>query len=78
MVPTSTTFKNRYSNHKASFSNKLKRHNTESSNYIWELKDTNKDYNYNWKYSAELKQNQKTIKIVNFIYVAQKSTRLKN
>ena len=33
---TSSTFKNRYSNHKASFN----RHNTELSNYIWKLKET--------------------------------------
>ena len=40
---TSTTFKNKYSNHKASFNKKSKRHNTELSNYIWELIDANKD-----------------------------------
>ena len=45
---TTTTFKNRYSNHKASFNNKLKRHNTELSNYTWELKDANKDCNSKW------------------------------
>ena len=42
---TTTTFKNRYNNHKASFNNKLERHNTELSNYIWELKETNTNYN---------------------------------
>ena len=49
MGSTSTTFKNRYSNHKISFTNKLKRHNTELSNYIWELKDAYKDYNLKWE-----------------------------
>ena len=34
----STKFKNRYINHKASFNNKLKRYNTELSNYIWGVK----------------------------------------
>ena len=42
---TSTTFKNIYSNHKASFNIILKRLNTELSNYIRELKDANKYYN---------------------------------
>ena len=45
----STTFKNRYSNHKASFNNNFKRHNTELSNYIWELKNANKHYNLKWE-----------------------------
>ena len=50
MGSTNTTFKNRYhSNHKTSFNNKLKRHNTKLSNYTWELKDANKDYNLKWE-----------------------------
>ena len=46
---TSTAVKKRYSNHKASFNNKMKRHNTKISNYIWELKDANKDCNLKWE-----------------------------
>ena len=45
MDSTGKTFKIRNSNYKVSFNNKLKRHNTELSNYIWKLKDANKDYN---------------------------------
>jgi len=44
MGSTSTTFKNRYISHKTTFNFRLKRHNTELSNYIWGLKDANKDY----------------------------------
>ena len=65
---TSTTFKKRYKRHKASFNNKLNRHNTELSIYIWELKETILNYNLKEKYYAELKQNQKTTK--HAIYVA--------
>ena len=35
---TENSFKTRYSNHKPSFSNADKRHNTELSKYIWYLK----------------------------------------
>ena len=65
---TSTTLKNIYNNHKASFNNKLKRHNTELSNYIWELKETNTKYNLKWEILFRTKQNQKTTK--HAIYVA--------
>ena len=41
---------------------------TELSNYIWELKDANKDYNLKWETICKLKQNRKTTK--HAIYVA--------
>ena len=59
---TSTTFKNRYNNHKASFNNKLKRHNTELSNYIWELKETNTNYNLRWEILCKTKTKPKNNK----------------
>ena len=65
---TSTTFEKRYSNYKASFNNKLKRHNTKLSNYIRELKETNTKYNLKWEILFRTKQNQKTTK--HAIYVA--------
>ena len=70
MGSTSTTFKNRYSYHKATFHNKLKGHNTVLSNFLCELKDVNKDYNLKWGIlcSTELNQNRKTTK--HAIYVA--------
>ena len=68
MGSTSTTFINRYSNHKAIFNNKLKIHNTELLNYIWELKEANIDYNLKSETLCRTKQNWKTTKHV--IYVA--------
>ena len=46
---TSTTFKTRYTGHKASFTNPQKRNSTELSKYIWTLKDTNTPYQLKWK-----------------------------
>ena len=46
---TENTFKTRYGNHKASFSNRNKRHSTELSNYIWQLKDNKESYEIKWK-----------------------------
>ena len=36
---TETTFKTRYNNHKASFTNPTKRNATELSKHIWDLKN---------------------------------------
>ena len=36
----------------------IKRHNTELSNYIWELKYANKDYNLNWETKTKPKNNK--------------------
>ena len=46
---TSTEFKTRYRNHKASFNDRNKRNSTELSKYIWELKDRNEEYGIKWK-----------------------------
>ena len=45
----STTFKQRYANHKTSIEHKHKRHSTELSNYIWKLKEQNIPYVLKWK-----------------------------
>ena len=41
-------FKERYSNHTASFRNKSKEKSTQLSKYIWELKDNNFQHNLKW------------------------------
>ena len=50
---TSTTFKERFGNHKTSFTHSTKRTETTLSQYIWELKDENKDFNLTWKIVAK-------------------------
>ena len=45
---TSTTFKSRFSNHKASFLDRKKKNSTELSNYIWKLKDNRTPYEISW------------------------------
>ena len=44
-----TTFKDRLYNHRTSFNNVSKRHQTELSNYIWELKEKNIPFKISWK-----------------------------
>jgi hypothetical protein len=44
-----TTFKARYANHKASFTDKNKRHSTEISKYVWKQKDNKTPYTISWK-----------------------------
>lgn len=46
---TENTFKTRYNNHTASFRNPNKKHSTELSKLIWELKDKGTNYNITWK-----------------------------
>jgi len=46
---TSTQFKTRYNNHKASFKHWNKRSATELSKYIWELKERNINYTIDWR-----------------------------
>ena len=46
---TENSFKTRYTNHKSSFNNQHKRHSTELSKYIWELKDKGISYSIAWK-----------------------------
>ena len=76
MGSTSTTYKSRYRNHKESFNNKLKRHGTELSNYIWELKDANKIYNLKWEMLCRTKTKPKNNKTCNLCNL--KNTKIKN
>lgn len=46
---TATSFKTRYSNHKASFTHRTKQFSTELSKHIWKLKDQEIDYTIDWK-----------------------------
>ena len=46
---TKNSFKKKYTNHKASFSHPNKRHSTELSKHVWNLKDNNIDYTITWK-----------------------------
>ena len=46
---TSTTFKTRFATHKSSFANKEKRHQTELSKHIWDLKDEGTPYTIKWR-----------------------------
>ena len=46
---TENSFKTRFTNHKASFTNPSKRLNTELSKHIWQLKDTKTDFRISWK-----------------------------
>ena len=45
---TSTTFKERFRNHKKSIANPLYATNTALSKYVWSLKEKNKEYNIKW------------------------------
>ena len=65
-ITTSTTFKDNCRNHKASFNNKQKRYSTELSNYLWQLKDKDKNYTLNWEILCRTKtkpNNNKTCKL---------------
>ena len=46
---TETPFKERYRNHKCSFTNDQHKNNTELSKYVWVLKNENKTPTINWK-----------------------------
>jgi hypothetical protein len=46
---TATTFKTRYTSHKATFRDRGKRNNTELSKHIWDLKESDTTYNIKWK-----------------------------
>ena len=52
---TENTFKTRYTGHKASFRNESKKHETTLSQYIWTLKNSNTQYDVNWKIIAKCK-----------------------
>ena len=57
---TSNTFKTRFTNHKNSFKYRKKKHSTELSNYIWQLKDNNVDFNIKWKILKQAKSYNNT------------------
>ena len=42
------TFKERYNNHKCSFSYKSREKNTDLSKYVWDLKEKNMNYFFDW------------------------------
>ena len=46
---TESPFKTRYSNHRSSFSNANKMHNTELSKYIWYLKENLTNFKVTWR-----------------------------
>ena len=46
---TENEFKTRYNNHKLSFKDRKRSHDTVLSKYIWNLKDGNIDYKINWR-----------------------------
>ena len=46
---TEHEFKTRYNNHKLSFRDRKHSHSTVLSNHIWDLKDSNTDYQINWR-----------------------------
>ena len=46
---TANTFKTRFTNHKASFTSAKKKHSTELSKYIWQIKEKNIDHEIKWK-----------------------------
>ena len=52
---TSNTFKTRFNNPKISFKCRRKKHSTELSNYVWDLKDNNVDFNIKWKILKQAK-----------------------
>ena len=52
---TSNAFKTRFNNHKNSFKYRRKKHSTELSNYVWDLKDNNVDFNIIWKILKQAK-----------------------
>ena len=46
---TEHEFKTRYNNHKLSFRDQKHSHSTVLSKHIWDLKDSNTDYQINWR-----------------------------
>ena len=52
---TENSFKTRFANHKASLSTPSKKHSTELSKHIWQLKDAKTDFNVSWKILKQAK-----------------------
>ena len=46
---TRNTFKKRFYSHRHSFTNREQEHSTTLSTYVWQLQDSNKNFNINWK-----------------------------
>ena len=62
---TENSFKPQYSNHVSSFRNANKKHATELSKYIWQLKDLNVRYSISWKIIKQCKPYSKNTKRCN-------------
>ena len=60
-----TTFKARYSNHKASFNHADKKNQTELRKYVWSLKENNINFNIKWKTIASCRAYSNTTKKCN-------------
>ena len=77
----STTFKLRYGNHKQSFKNINKKGETELSNYIWQLKNSNTNYKIDWQIITKSNRYKKGSKKCNLCLVEKmlilKSDKLK-
>ena len=80
---TATSFKARYTNHKASFNNRAKSNQTELSKHIWKLKDDGSPYTLTWTikkralpYSPRTKRCNLCLWEKFFIITADKNTTL--
>ena len=80
---TSTSFKQRYTAHKASFTHPGKAHNTTLSTPIWELKDKNVPFATNWSilglapsYSKNVRKCQLCLTEKTYISLADPSSTL--
>ena len=80
---TATSFKTRYTSHKASFTHRAKSNQTELSKYIWKLKDDGSPYTLTWRikkqaqpYSPQSKRCNLCLWEKYFIITADKNTSL--
>ena len=80
---TASSFKTRYTAHKASFTHEDKAHNTALSTYIWNLKNRNTEYKTNWSilkqtpsYSRNVRQCQLCLTEKTYISIAEKKDTL--
>ena len=80
---TATSFKARYTNHKASFNNRAKSNQTELSKHTWKLKDDGSPYTLTWTikkraqpYSPRTKRCNLCLWEKFFIITADKNTTL--
>ena len=61
----STTFKDRYKNHKSTFKHQKKENDTMLASHIWDLKKQNMDYKITWKILERAKPFSPVSKICN-------------